>query len=159
VVHVSYCSLGLALVISNSPLLFNLIKYAGACYLLYLGQASLRARFPQAPTATQTTRQRRDLSPWASYRQGLLCNLLNPKATLFVLALFTLVIDPETSAATNAAYALEMFCILTLWFGSLTLLLSHPRVTRALARSEVYIAKILGLCLIFFGLVLLFAHK
>ena len=46
-VHVAYCLLGLGLVISQSIMLFNLIKLVGACYLLYVGWKSLRAQ----PTA------------------------------------------------------------------------------------------------------------
>lgn len=82
-VHITYCALGLAIVISNSLLLFNFIKYIGAAYLIYLGITSLLSKQPEKLTASNKKIQKSTLSNLLSFRQGFLCNLLNPKATLF----------------------------------------------------------------------------
>lgn len=158
-VHITYCALGLAIVISNSLLLFNFIKYIGAAYLIYLGITSLLSKQPEKLTASNKKIQKSTLSNLLSFRQGFLCNLLNPKATLFFLALFTMIIRPETPPFWIVIYAIEMFVIVTAWFCGLTFILSHPQVTRLLGKAEKYIAKLLGVFLLGFGVVLAFARR
>lgn len=159
-IHITYCMLGLAIVISESIILFNLIKYIGAAYLIYLGITSLFSSSSdlviKTPHADKTTIS---LSNSKAFRQGFLCNLLNPKATLFFLALFTVIIKPETPVLWEMIYAIEMFIIITTWFATLSFLLSHPSVLNRLNRVEKYIAKALGIFLIGFGLVLAFVKK
>lgn len=160
-IHITHCALGLAIVISQSILLFNIIKYIGAIYLIYLGFTSLLSKHPDhgAASTTQKILQKTKMSNLTAYRQGFLCNLLNPKATLFFLALFTMIIKPETPVLWELLYAVEMFIIITAWFCSLTILLSHPRVLRFLNKIEKYISKALGIFLIGFGVALAFLKK
>ena len=80
-VHTALAVLGVALVIRSSPLLFALLKYAGAGYLLYLGYRTLQHRhflLPQGATGEA------DLA--AVFRQCFVGNVLNPKVTLFFLS-------------------------------------------------------------------------
>lgn len=158
IIHITYCTLGLAIVISNSLLLFSIIKYIGACYLFYLGINSLFAKQKKNILSAKQTRIS-EISNLTSFRQGFLCNLLNPKATLFFLALFTMIIKPGTPRVWMGIYAVEMLMIVVAWFCTLALILSHPRVTRLLERSEKYIAKLLGVFLIGFGIVLVLVKK
>lgn len=160
-IHITYCMLGLAIVISKSIILFNIIKFIGAAYLIYLGINALLSKQPEhGPANTSATlRPRTPLSDLKAFYQGFLCNLLNPKATLFFLALFTMIIKPETPVSWELIYAAEMYFIVTAWFCGLTLLLSHPRVLRTLNRIEGYISKALGVFLIGFGIALAFARK
>ncbi|SRR5579883_56200 len=157
-VHMTYCLLGLAIVISESLLLFSIIKYIGAVYLIYLGINSLLAKHSHVPSSKSAAKKTamRDLT---AFRQGFLCNLLNPKATLFFLALFTVIIRPDTPRAWELVYAVEMFLIILAWFGSLTLLLSHPHVMRLLDKAEKYITKVLGVFLVGFGVALAFVKR
>jgi RhtB (resistance to homoserine/threonine) family protein len=150
-VHMTYCALGLAIVIYNSDTLFNIIKYIGSAYLIYLGVTSFLAKIPEHIVIENKKISRQGLSNFASFRQGFLCNLLNPKATLFFLALFTMVIKPNTPFAWLVIYSGEIVLIASVWFCSLTFILSHARVTQILERSEKYIAKLLGVFLIVFG--------
>src|SRR5580658_8331862 len=46
-VHITYCALGLAFVIANSPILFSIIKYIGSAYLIYLGMTSILSKLPK----------------------------------------------------------------------------------------------------------------
>lgn len=95
-VHITYCALGLAVIITNSLLLFNAIKYIGACYLVYLGiTCFLSKQSSQLISAKKNTKTTK-ISNLTSFRQGFFCNLLNPKASLFFLALFTVIISPAT---------------------------------------------------------------
>lgn len=152
IVHMTYCILGLAIVISQSIVLFNTIKYIGAIYLIYLGITTLLSKQSAKPANTTVSRSHKThLSDLTALRQGFVCNLLNPKATLFFLALFTLIIKPETPLAWELIYGIEIILIAIGWFCLLTMILSHPRVIRLLNHIEHYISKVLGVFLIGFG--------
>jgi RhtB (resistance to homoserine/threonine) family protein len=159
VIHMSYCLLGLALVISESLFFFNLIKYVGAVYLVFLGLQSLFSKQPGTLALPDKKTTHSELSAGRSFWQGFLTNLLNPKATLFFLALFTVLIKPDTSFAWELTYAIEIPLIALLWFCSLTYILSHPRVKGLLEKAEKYIAKLLGVFLVGFGVALAFIEK
>lgn len=156
IVHMTYCLLGLALVISSSLLLFSLIKYVGAAYLIFLGIKSLFSKQSKNIFGPDHKVQKSELSNFASFRQGFLCNLLNPKATLFFLSLFTVIIKPGSPMTWQLIYASEIVLIATAWFCVLTFVLSHRYIKNALEKAEKYIAKILGVFLIGFGAVLAF---
>jgi RhtB (resistance to homoserine/threonine) family protein len=159
IVHMTYCVLGLALVISSSLLLFSLIKYIGAAYLIYLGIKSLFSKQSKNVFSSNQKARKSELSNFASFRQGFLCNLLNPKATLFFLSLFTVIIKPGSPMSWQLIYATEIVLIATVWFCTLTFILSHSYIKKTLEKAEKYIAKILGVFLIGFGTVLVFVKR
>lgn len=155
-VHMTYCILGLAVVILHSIVLFNLIKYVGASYLIYLGVKILLSKQPNTITSTKGKIKKSSLSNFTSFKQGFFCNLLNPKATLFILSLFTVIIKPGTPIYWELIYVLEILLITIGWFFCLTIILSHPKIKNVLEKAEKYIAKLLGISLIGFGILLAF---
>ncbi len=94
-VHTLFASLGLAAVIAKSVLLFNVIKYLGAAYLVYLGVMSIyhAIKNPSQLTLSQKTSVK-PMSSIQAYRSGLITNVLNPKVALFFLAFFPQFISP-----------------------------------------------------------------
>ncbi len=146
-VHMTYCILGLAVIIQKSYWVFHTIQYAGALYLTYLGIMLLK---PHATATIQATSEcnANPLSNSKAFRQGFICNLLNPKATLFFLTLFSAVASTNTTFLTNLAYAVEMFIIAMLWFCSLVYLISHQKVASWLNRSKTVVEKVLGIMLL-----------
>lgn len=156
-VHITYCVLGLALVIAHSLWLFNLIKFAGASYLIYVGMKSLMTSSCQ--TNANEQRHHASISPLTAFKQGFLCNLLNPKGSLFFLGLFTLVVNPNTPFLIQSAYGLEMTLATFLWFAFLSHLLNKPWLRQRINRAQHTINKVLGGILVAFGIKLAFAHK
>ena len=100
-VHMSYCILGLALIIAQTPWLFGLLKYAGAGYLIWIGVQALFSR-ADALGDGPTAHPRQPVSLRRAFWEGLLCNLLNPKATLFFFSVFTQLLRPDSSLAEKA---------------------------------------------------------
>ncbi len=148
-VHSVYCILGLAIVISQSLLAFNMIKYVGAAYLIYIGLKGLLAK---RETATfDIKRSRKTMTGFQAFYQGLLCNLLNPKAIMFLLAFFTLVVKPGHSLFTEMGYGFEIALIHMIWFSSLAYMLTHDYVKAGLSRVQYYIVKAMGALLVAFG--------
>src|SRR3989338_2489374 len=77
-VHVTYSLIGIGLIISKSIVLFSILKYAGAAYLIYIGYKCVRAK-PLEQAETELPKQA-DLGKLAAIRMGFLTNVLNPKA-------------------------------------------------------------------------------
>lgn len=90
-VHIAVVAAGVGVLVAESPLLFNVIRYAGAAYLVLLGVRQLRAK----PTAPDVEAPASPASRGAMLRQGLLVNLTNPKAVVFFLAFTPQFIRPE----------------------------------------------------------------
>ena len=111
-VHTTAAALGLSILIANSPVLFNVIKYAGIAYLTYMGYKSFRERTASSQGAnTSGTSNELDTAvpsatPLSLYKTGITMNLLNPKVILFFLALFPQFIDRESNSPTGDIFIL-----------------------------------------------------
>ncbi len=79
--HTVLAAVGIAALIRSSELAFDIVRYAGAAYLVWIGIQALRHR---SQFSVEASRDRRTLS--TIYRQSVLGNMLNPKVTLFFLA-------------------------------------------------------------------------
>lgn len=95
--HAVIAGLSLSGVLLLAPVMFEIIRWAGAAYLLYLAVQALRGSGGfQPPTGDAPA-----VPLLALFRQGLLTNILNPKVALFFLALFPQFMrpDPDTAVA------------------------------------------------------------
>ena len=90
-VHLGLAALGLAELFRQSPLAFDLLRYLGAAYLLYLAWRVAGARDDPGFTAARGNRA----GHARIYLQGLTTNLLNPKVALFYLSFLPQFVDPE----------------------------------------------------------------
>jgi len=97
--HALVAGLSLSGVLLLAPVMFEIVRWAGAAYLLYLAIQALRGTGGfQAPAADGQVPR---LPLITLFRQGLLTNILNPKVALFFLALFPqfMLPDPQTAVA------------------------------------------------------------
>ena len=127
-IHIIYSSFGLAAIIANSATALWVIKILGGGYLLYLGYKGLRAKPAQdvAEKAPLVPQQ----SAMKTIGMGFLCNALNPKAPVYFVALFTLVLSPDMPLYQIAVYGVWMMLIQLGWFASVVMLLSSPKINR-----------------------------
>jgi len=154
--HVGYCLLGIGLIVSQSIVLFNLLKWLAAAYLIYIGIRALQAR-PADPASAElaplATR-----SPRAAFARGFVTNGLNPKATLFFLSLFTLVISPQTPLLVQAGYGLYLALATAVWFCAVALLFSQARVRRGFVRLGHWFDRLMGAVLVGLGIKVAFSE-
>ena len=144
-VHVTYCLFGLAIVIQESPTLFHILKYLGAAYLFYLSVILLKERIsPEGSPKIADLKLREKHNPFLS---GFLCNLLNPKCTLFVLSLFTQFIDPNMNFLWKALMGSIFAFIVFLWFVLLSYLITHRLLQKHFSRFQIIITKTMGIIL------------
>ncbi|GBC55646.1 L-lysine permease [Stutzerimonas stutzeri] len=149
-VHVAYSLLGIGLIVSQSIVLFNLFKWLAAAYLVYLGWRALRAR-PMSLEAIDGANAPVARSAWRAFVIGFVTNGLNPKATLFFLSLFTVVISPDTPLLVQAGYGVYLAGATALWFLLVAWLFSRGRVRAGFARMGHWFDRLTGAVLIGLG--------
>lgn len=155
--HVSYTLIGLAYIISQSIVIFSIIKFLGAAYLIYIGYKSLRA---QPPAQTELLAgEAKDISRLEAVKLGFLTNALNPKVTLFFLAVFTQVIHQTTPTAVKALYGIEMSVATFVWFSFVSIVLSHQKIRAPFVKVQHYVERTMGLLLIVLGLKVALSRK
>ena len=94
-IHTSMAIVGLSAIIATSALLFSIVKYAGAAFLIYLG---IRAMLDKAPLELNTGAPA--ISAGRAFRQAVLTEVLNPKTALFFLAFLPQFVRPEHGSIT-----------------------------------------------------------
>ena len=114
----------------------------GAAYLIYIGTKSLLAKQTVMEIKEEITQDQ--LDTYQGFFQGLLCNLLNPKAIMFILAFFTLIINPSSSWLEQFGYGIEISLIHFIWFSWLALMITHRHVKDSLKKVQHYVIKIMG---------------
>ena len=86
VLHALAAALGISAIIATSPTAFEILRYAGAAYLVYLGIQALKSWWDYSSNlaANQVVAE---VSAWSVFQRGLITNILNPKVMVFYLAL------------------------------------------------------------------------
>lgn len=159
-VHIAYSAAGLAALIAHSAAWLTALKLAGGAYLLYLGWKGLRARPTTSPGSNDAPEG--TAAPESARRhlgRGFLTNALNPKAPLYFLALFTLVLSPATPLPRLAAYGLWLMALQFAWFALVTLFFTQPRVRTAFLRCGHWLERAFGAALAVLGLRLLLSAE
>ena len=114
-VHIAVVAAGVGVLVAESHVLFEVIRYAGAAYLVYLGVRQLLAR-PEAVDAEAPVVR---LTAWQMFRQGVLVNLTNPKAVVFFLAFTPQFIRPSRPVLPQygvLAATVVVVDVLVMWF-------------------------------------------
>ncbi|MGL4938443.1 LysE family translocator [Shewanella sp.] len=173
--HTLFSLTGVSLLITRSQTLYLLIQMIGAGYLAWMGLGALRAGMgalcakPRAwsgtaaksalaqdgPKARSGAALNADLSVGRGFLAGFYTNLLNPKALVFFLTLFSALISPSVSFSTQLAATLGLFTLSLLWFGLLAAFLSRAQVQLRLQRLTLLIDTVIGLIFITVALAIL----
>ncbi|MFI2809691.1 MULTISPECIES: LysE family translocator [Microbulbifer] len=117
-------ALGLAVLITKSPLLFNILQWGGAAMLLYLGWKALRARAPD-PNG-----ERAEIAPLSTRRaaaQGFGIAFFNPKIAIFFTALFSQFVGEQQALGIKLGMAALAAGIDAVWYCLVTLAVSAGR--------------------------------
>ena len=156
--HITAAVFGLSKIIEQSVLLFSIIKYAGAAYLIYLGVRSFFSK--------KKTKEEIEALPTLTGRkiflQGMLTNILNPKVAVFFLSFLPQFINPHSN------YLTEQIAFLGLWFdlqGAVTLMVvacavgAFKNILQKNATFWNWQEKITGLILFALGVKMFFSKK
>ncbi|MCM3789898.1 LysE family translocator [Domibacillus indicus] len=153
-VHITAAAVGISALVYQSSVAFALVKYAGAAYLLYLAYKSFRASGSDFSLSGHDS-----LSYKALYKRGIIMNVLNPKVSLFFLALFPQFIDHTAGSITMQMIvygfifliqALILFTLISVFAGKIgEFLRKSPSVSRKMNIIQGSIFTLIGVKIAF----------
>ncbi len=108
VLHTLYAALGVSVVLHLVPELFNVLLVAGAAYIAWIGFSLMRSSITIGGVEEGAR-----LSRWASFRQGALTSLMNPKAYLFMLAVYPQFLKPQFGPVWSQAAVMALMIAVT----------------------------------------------
>ncbi len=136
-VHISAAVLGISAIIYQSTIIFSIVKFAGAAYLLYLAWQSFRAKGDPFSLQQQNVQAYVKL-----YKKGILMNILNPKVSLFFLALLPQFVHPSQGhvalqmlilGIVFLVQALVLFILFSLFAGKVrNVIIGQPAIAKRL---------------------------
>ncbi len=145
-VHVSYVVFGVALLLRNEPFFFQFVQWGGALYLCWLAWQCLRSN--GVLTVDLTAVDRVTTSAPRAFWLGFLTNVLNPKATLFFLSLYTAVVSLQTPVSVQLLYGVWMMVITAAWFSLVSWILVKPTIRQRFLAAGVWVDRLLGVLLL-----------
>lgn len=151
-IHTLFAAFGLSAILVTSSVVFQIIKYAGAAYLVYLG---IRALLTKDDSLSQADLELNKTDLNKIYRQGIFTNILNPKVALFFLSFLPQFIDVESTQGPAPFLILggtfmltgTLWCLVVAYAASY--FTSSIRKNRRITKS---MQKVGGLVFIFLGL-------
>jgi RhtB (resistance to homoserine/threonine) family protein len=156
-IHATLSALGLSVILVRSAVIFEIVKLAGACYLIILGAWSLwqmiRSRHHNEPAPTLTIQPSQTAGGWHSLREGLLTNVLNPKVAIFYLAFLPQFINPGDPVLLKSLLLAGLHFVLSiLWLVLISTFLGRLRGFIARPAVQRGIEAVAGTVLIAFGI-------
>jgi threonine/homoserine/homoserine lactone efflux protein len=136
---------GIAVIIVQSPLIFSIIQYAGAAFLLYLGVKSLLSKKANEVFSQDEAAPKEQVNGWLD---GFLIAFLNPKLAIFFLALFSQFLGEEASSEQKMIMTATVGSIDALWYCLVTFTLSRGNIISKLRENSHIVDKVTGSFLI-----------
>lgn len=153
--HVLINLLGIGLVIAQSVMAFTIMKILGAAYLLYIGFKGLRAKpMPVDCEPVKMTQPRKE-QPHRGFMVGFITSILNPKACLFYLSFFSVILSAKTPLLHQIIYGVWLSTLACLWFILVAVFFTHPYIAMRLKNIKHWIERVTGGVLMLLGLRLL----
>jgi RhtB (resistance to homoserine/threonine) family protein len=149
-IHTTYTILGLSYFISRYVWFLEAVRFAGAFYLIYLGASAF---FPTKKGAedNENFSAEKSVTLWEAFKNGFLCNVMNPKTILFFTALFTQVISPDTQGAIKVSIGVLISLTHLFWFSFVVWILTDSRTVKLFERWQKHLEKFVGFFLLALG--------
>ncbi|MGO4434339.1 LysE family transporter, partial [Paenarthrobacter sp. RAF9] len=157
IIHILIVALGVGVLVSNSPVIFNVIRYAGAAYLVYLG---IRQFLRKPDLDEEQVEDKKNEPALSMFQRGVWVNLLNPKAIVFFLAFMPQFIRPDQPLVqqyvvlTATVLAID---IMVMWFFFALAARSFQRFTHDQHGQKV-LNRIFGCLFVLVGILLAVIH-
>lgn len=136
--HLSYCFIGIKLLLQNQ-MLFSIIQVFGSLYLGYIGIKLLLAK---------KTKPNESPNLQKAFKTGFFTNLLNPKASLFFISIFSQAGAFGLSSNFLVVSSMIILLITFLWFSSLSFLITNRAFLPFFLKFQSILMKIMGIALL-----------
>ncbi|PCI92779.1 lysine transporter LysE [Candidatus Aerophobetes bacterium] len=145
IIHVLYCVTGVALFLNSSPRALLLIKFLGGIYLSYLGIKSMLGAGDDG--------LQKEIKLKNAFAAGFFCNLLNPKATVFLLSLFGIFAKSMNTLASKFVFGMMIPILAIVYFSFLSYIITHPKFLPFLQKKRKYFTWVMGAVISVIGVV------
>jgi RhtB (resistance to homoserine/threonine) family protein len=153
--HVAINLFGIGVVIAQSMVAFTIMKILGVAYLLYLGYKGLRAKPTVAADKSEVALTTNKTREHNGFYSGLLNCLLNPKACLFFLSFFSVMLSPATAISTQIFYGAWISSMALVWFIVVACFFTSPVIGKKIDSFKHWLERFTGGILILLGIKLL----
>lgn len=150
-IHKTYSLLGFGLVISQTPWLFNFIKYIGAAYLFYLAFQCFRGLLKPAGALKKFSPKEEDIPMTQAFKIGFFTDMLNPAASLGFITILSATVSPSTPTSVLAIYGAVMICCSLIWYSTLAMFFSSSLVKMWVNKASFVMEGVTGGFLLFLG--------
>lgn len=160
--HAVASALGLTALIMASPLMFTVIKYLGAAYLIYLGSKMLLATFCSKPKQIGEPITETKISTYALLSRGFITTLTNPKVLLFFISFFPQFVVVDGNHHTASFLVLGLTYALMAFMTDATFAILAGRAAGAVSKStslQKILDSIVGVTFIGLGVRLALARR
>lgn len=150
VIHTFAAAFGLSAILMQSAIAFDIVKYIGAIYLIYLGLTSFIKK--KKKNETEQSPENIDTKK-SAFKQGLLSNVLNPKVAMFFLTFLPQFVNAEFNATQQLITMGFIYTFLSItWFFVYVYFINYLREWLLSPKVQMMMEKTTGLVLIGFGL-------
>lgn len=153
-IHSSYCMLGLTIITQQSSILLSLLKTIGGTYIAYMGIRVIISTTNNSVDQNHNKNEKK-IRTAEAFSSGFFTCILNPKAMLFIVSLFSMVHSYQLKLYQNLIIALEIPIIGLTWFALLSYIITHPKIYHRYQKHLKKISLSFGLILLAIGISLI----
>ncbi len=154
----AYSLAGLGIILKHNQDLYRAIQYFGGAYLGYIGAMTIWSTFNQDYNELNISNiyEKKEITLSKALKMGALTNILNPKAGIYFISIFTQFIGGQTSSLTKFFLATEVTLLTVLYFIFVAVGISHKYIREIYSKSRKVSERFLGLVLIALGVKIIF---
>ena len=163
IIHGFICVFLLPYMVAQNKIFIDVIRYCGGSYLIYLSFLSFREFFFHHKNTAQRTNDPKVRHSFPSVKKtiisGFLCNVLNPKAYLFFISIYSALIANQASLKVRLLFAMNAIITATLWFSLVAVFFTNKKLVKKFFQGdekEKYINLICGIAFLGFSIAILF---
>ena len=145
--HLAYTILGFSVLIKTFPMFLDIVRVIGASYLIYIGYKSIKSHSIKIEKDSE-----KNMNAKKAFMLGFICNVFNPKATMFFLSIFSIIVNETTPMFVQIIFG--SFCVFInfIWYSMIAFLLTRKKSIEVFDKYSKIINKIIGLILICLGI-------
>ncbi|MET2897588.1 LysE family translocator [Vibrio rotiferianus] len=151
-IHAFVSAKGLSLLLSQSALAFNVLKWMGVAYLVWLGINNLKSGLKLADQKLKLERKIEEQTLKQAFVKGLLTNLLNPKIVLFYLSIFPQFVQPAHILEQSMILGVLQASIVASWFLFVIFFATKVKTLLTSSKTSKWLNYVSGGLFIFFGI-------
>jgi len=150
--HGALSIMGVSILLLKSATAFAIVKYLGVAYLCWIGLKALFAAYKGAPAPVDVAPVRRSKNLRKAFGEGFLTNGLNPKVSMFYLAVFPNFLPLNDHRIASAFLLVFLHSMINVvWFGAMVLLFSRLRMVTGSGQFQRWMKGVTGAVFIGFG--------